>query len=736
MNANVIGTMYKRGTTHLLLLGLLSCLAVQTQAIGQQKTPKIGLVLSGGGARAACHIGILRVFERERIPIDCIAATSFGAMVGGLYSIGYSVDDIERIFSEQDWNSIFSDAPQRSLTRLIDRRNARYQAQISFNGWDPEIPTGLWEGQRLTEQLDMLTTRQLLQAQYDFDKLPIQFRAVSTNLVDGKAYVFTQGSMTEALRASMAIPLLFRPVEKDGMILADGGLADNLPTDIARAMGADIVIAVDATTPLLSKDEIRTFVNVIDQSISLQMERNVEENRKLATIVLKPSLEKYTNGDYLKIPEIVKLGEESAKRHLDEIKALVAGIPPRPRFVPPERTTPIIDGISFRGLKKIGPAQLQRSLHVHPGDIADPSKIGEDVGRLHATRLFDSVGYILEPVGENRYHLVFKVKEIPLRTIGASLRYDNDYSFVALAELTARQLFRSPSTAIVSAQFGGLEDHFAVLRLTPSSAPFFFVEPRVEVHRLERGDIRNQELVDRFTDRREAGQLMIGATIFKHLEISAGYRSERVKISGGSMPKRIAGTTVLAGLAFRLNRDSLDSPDFPRSGAMLRAQYDKRNPSLGADIDNSKWQVDYQRYFSVSGKSTFRINAAAGYTRGPVPFYDQFFIGGYSFSESASWQFSGLDRDELLVSQMGILGAGYRRQLFSDPLTFIRRGFLMATYNGVLSSTRQKAPFNFDMLHGVGIGVALETLIGPFRASGGWAEQGRFHFYITFGPSF
>jgi NTE family protein len=728
--------MYKRGMIHLLILGLISCLAVQIQAIGQQKRPKIGLVLSGGGARAACQIGILRVFERERIPIDCIAATSFGSLVGGLYSIGYSVDDIERFFSEQDWNSIFSDAPQRSLTRLIDRRNARYQAQISFNGWDPEFPTGLWEGQQLTEKLDMLTTRQLLQAEYDFDKLPIQFRAVATNLVDGKAHVFKQGSMTEALRASMAIPLLFKPVEKDGMVLVDGGLVDNLPTDVARSMGADIVIAVDASSPLLSKEEIRTFVNVIDQSISLQMERNVEESRKLATIVLQPSLEKYSNGDYLKIPEIMKLGEESAERHLDELKALVAGIPPRPHSVAPERATRVIDAISLRGLKQIRSAQLQRSIHVKTGDIVDPSKIGEDVRRLYATRLFESVGYNLEPVGENRYHLVFKVKETPLRTIGAGLRYDNDHSFVALAELTARQLFNSPSTAIVSAQFGGLENHFAALRLTPSSAQFFFVEPRVEVRRLERRDIRNQQLVDKFTDRREAGQLMIGATIYKHLEVSAGYRIERVEISGGSLPNRMAGSTMLAGLGFRLNRDSLDSPDFPRSGAMLRAQYDKRNPSLGADLDNSKWQVDYQRYFSVSGKSTFRINAAACYARGPVPFYDQFFIGGYSFSESASRQFLGLDPDELLVRQMGILGAGYRRQLFSDPLTFIRRGFLMATYNAVFSSTRQESPYNFDLLHGVGIGLALETLIGPFRASGGWAEEGRLHFYILFGPSF
>ena len=176
--------MRERKLTVLLTLLFVCLPATCWDGVAQHKTPKVGLVLSGGGARAACHIGILRVLEQEKIPIDCIAATSFGSLVGGLYSLGYSVDEIERIFSNQDWDSIFSDAPQRSLTRLIDRRNARYQAQLSFNGWDPEFPTGLWEGQRLTEQLDRLTTRRLLQAGYDFDRLQVPFRAVATNLVD------------------------------------------------------------------------------------------------------------------------------------------------------------------------------------------------------------------------------------------------------------------------------------------------------------------------------------------------------------------------------------------------------------------------------------------------------------------------------------------------------------------------------------------------------------------------
>jgi len=728
--------MHHRRLMFLLILALLYNPAARCTASSRQKPLKVGLVLSGGGARAACHIGILRVLEQEKIPIDCIAATSFGSLVGGLYSIGYSVDEIERIFSNQDWDSIFSDAPQRSLTRLIDRRNARYQAQLSFNGWDPEFPTGLWEGQRLTEQLDMLTTRGLLQAGYDFDRLQIPFRAVATNLVDGKAYVFRKGSMAEALRASMAIPLLFKPLEKDGMLLADGGLVNNLPTEVVRSMGADIIIAVDATSPLLSKEKIRTFVDVIDQSISLQMERNVEESRKLASIVLRPDLENYGNSDYPKITEIVKKGEESARSRLHELKALVAPIPERERSASPEQSPTIIDSISFRGLKLIQASQLHNNIYVSPGDAIDPDRIGADVGRLYATRLFESVGYDLEPASGNRHHLIFKVKEAPLRVFGGGLRYDNDHNFVALLEFTARQLFDSPSSATVSTQFGGLENHFAFLRLTPSAAPFVFLEPRVEVRRLERRDVRNKELMDRFTDRREAFQVLFGATLFKHLEVSAGFRGERVEIAGGSEPNRMEGATTMAGPALRLHRDTLDAPDFPNSGMLLRAHFDRRHPSFGGEADYSKWQFDYQEYFSLSARSSVRISAGGGYTRGQVPFYDQFYIGGYSFSESASRQFLGLQQDEITARQMGTIGAGYRYQLFSDPLTFVRRGFLTAMYNGVFSSTRAASPYNFDMVNGVGISLALETLIGPFRVTGGWAENGRFHFYISFGPSF
>jgi outer membrane protein assembly factor BamA len=421
---------------------------------------------------------------------------------------------------------------------------------------------------------------------------------------------------------------------------------------------------------------------------------------------------------------------------LVELKALVAGIPFRPPGEIGGSGTPVIESLSFRGLKGVKPGHLLAGLRARPGEVVDLAEISADVGRLYATRLFDSVGYDLEPLGENRYHLVYTVKEAPLQALGVGLRYDTDYNFVALAEFTARQLFNSPSKATISSQFGGLQDHSAAARLIPSSAPIFFAEPRIDLRRLDRQDIRDETLVEEYTDKREGAQLMIGASILRQLEIDGGYRVERVRIDGGSEPNTLDGSVLLAGLTFRLNGDFLDHSDFPRSGTSVKVRYDKRSRGLGSDLDYSKWQADYRRYFPLSDKSTFHLNASGGYSHGPAPFYDLFFVGGYCFSERASLQFPGLRRDEIAARQMAVAGVGFRRQLFSRPLGFIKRGFLTGIYNAGFFSDRETSPYNVDYMNGAGVGLAFDTLLGPIRAAGGWAEGGRFNFYLSLGPAF
>jgi NTE family protein len=720
-----------------LLAATLLPLLLVTNLPGADRPHKIGLALSGGGARGAAHIGVLKVLEKEGIRVDCIAGTSFGSLVGGLYALGYSAAQIEEIFTRQEWDRIFSDAPDRRLSPMLERKNFRYQGQLAFQGFSPELPTGLWSGQKLTEVLNKLTTERMLAARYDFDRLPIPFRTVATDLLTGKSYIFHDGPMTEALRASVAIPMLFTPVEKGDMLLVDGGLTDNLPTDIVRSMGADFVIAVDVSSPLLKKKGIRTFLDVMDQSLSLVMRQSVESNSKLADILIRPELDEFTYSDYNRVSSILERGEREAQRHVEDLKIVAGTAAERaPDASNQSIPAPIVADISFQGLHNVPSRQLRNDIRTRKGEKLTADVLEKDLSRLYATRLFDRVDCNLEPVEDDKYRLNFVLKESPLNTLGASIRYDSDYKFVALAEITARQLFNSYSSATLSTQFGGIENHSAALRFVAPALPFLYIEPKVHVRRRERLDFRDGNLVDQYTDRRIGGQLMLGGTFLRRLQVEAGYRADSVDIRGGTFPNVQPDARLLAGLTMRLTRDTLDEQEYAANGMLMRFQVDRRSTMLGGDVDFWKWQIDLDRFVALTGKSTLIFRAAAGYSEGDIPFYDRFYLGGFNFSEGASRQFLGYERDELLARQMGLAAVGFRRELFARPVSFAKRVFLTGFYNASAISQRESSPYEFALYHGVGVGLAIDTVLGPARLTGAWGESGRFNFSLSLGPGF
>ena len=250
----------------------------------------------------------------------------------------------------------------------------------------------------------------MLPSNDDFDRLPIPFRAVATDLITGKPYIFSRGQMAEALRASMGIPMVFTPVAKDNMLLVDGGLSDNIPADVVRGMGAGIVIAIDATEPLLQKKEIQSLVDVMDQSISLLMKVKAEQSRSLADITLTPDLEGFYNNDFTRIPAITERGEKEGVNRLEGLRKLVAGVPRRPQASPPGSAgQPVIDSISFEGAKNVDPRQLKKEVESAPGKDVEPDQVRGDLRRLYATRLFDSVDCRLDKVAKDRYHLVYEL---------------------------------------------------------------------------------------------------------------------------------------------------------------------------------------------------------------------------------------------------------------------------------------------------------------------------------------
>ena len=288
--------------------------------------PCVGLVLGGGGARGAAHIGVLRVLERERVPICAIAGTSMGAIVGALYASGQRPDDIERVLASVDWKDLFRDDPDRSglpMRRKDAQLNYRAELELGWRDGGVVLPYGAVQGQKL----GLLLRRMLLPVagNRDFDDLPIPFRAVATDIVTGEAVVFGKGDLAHIVRASVAVPAVFAPMEINDRLLVDGGLVDNVPIDLVRRMGADVVIAVDVSAPLLAREDLRSPASIAFQMVSVLMKEKTDA--MLATlgeadVLIVPPLGDFSSAAFDTALTVVPLGEHAAEAQVARLRAL------------------------------------------------------------------------------------------------------------------------------------------------------------------------------------------------------------------------------------------------------------------------------------------------------------------------------------------------------------------------------------------------------------------------------
>ncbi len=283
--------------------------------------PKVALALSGGGARGLAQIGVLKAFEQQGIPVDGVAGTSMGAIIGGLFCAGYTAVQIESLATEIRWEDIIHDTPPREQLFLGQKsENADHILQIRLRGITPYIPSAFTEGQRLTSLLSDLLLRSTHPVTTDFDRLSIPFRAVTTDFLTGKKVVLKQGSLVNALRASMAIPLLFTPVRIDGRLLLDGGLVQNLPVDEARSLGADLVIAVDTSSRLRTAEDLGLPWEIADQVTTIMQQEQLTSQMEEADVVIQPRLEDISNTDFSQITNLIEAGRLATERILPQIE--------------------------------------------------------------------------------------------------------------------------------------------------------------------------------------------------------------------------------------------------------------------------------------------------------------------------------------------------------------------------------------------------------------------------------
>lgn len=284
--------------------------------------PKVALVLSGGGARGVAQIGVLKALERHNIPVDFISSTSLGAIVGGLYASGYTTAEIEKLALTTDWDEVLSLSGETKRTELfVDQKLAddRSFLLVRFEGFEPVIPSAVSTGQRLTNFLSTQTLQALYHPDPSFDDLRIPFRAVSTDLISGKRIIMSEGSLAEALRASATVPLLFSPIEKDSMQLVDGGLVSNIPVDIAKDAGYEIVIAVNSTSGLRTADELKAPWQTADQIMGIMMQLGNRMALRQADVVITPDIGNHLSSDFRGLDTLIDAGERAAEAQIPEI---------------------------------------------------------------------------------------------------------------------------------------------------------------------------------------------------------------------------------------------------------------------------------------------------------------------------------------------------------------------------------------------------------------------------------
>lgn len=447
-----------------MLLLLLTQSVFFSPNVHAVQRPKVGLVLSGGGAKGVAHIGVLKVIEEAGIPVDYISGTSMGAIIGGLYSIGYSAQELDSMVRAQDWKNLLTDRIQRSYRSYQSReQHDKYLLSVSFsNPIEKKItlPAGVMKGQSILNKFSDLTVG--YHQVSSFDSLPIPFSCVAGDLTEGKEVVIRKGSLPLAMRASMAIPSVFAPVYQDSMVLIDGGIFNNFPVDIAQQMGADIIIGVDLSTKGMEEPDYHSIMEIADRIAFLTGEEKKEENMKRVDIYLNPRLKGYTSADFnpTDIDSMIIKGERIARKNwnkLIKLKELLYGdtISVFPTKKPVYKTalndSISIDEVTFLGLHSYNETWIKNLIGIHPPCLYTVSMVENDVKTLQGSGLFSEITYRITNEG-TRKKLLFLVKERPQGSFHIGMHLDTEDIASILMHTQFKTKGKNGSTAFATAR--------------------------------------------------------------------------------------------------------------------------------------------------------------------------------------------------------------------------------------------------------------------------------------------
>lgn len=734
----------------IVLVGAMVTLTLSVLPPAHAGTERIGLVLGGGGARGGAHIGVLKVLERERIPVHAIAGTSVGSIIGGLYASGYSPEQIEEIIRSIDWVDIFHDGTARAEEPLRQKETdlgtlANLEIGLTEGG-HLTIPTTLIRGQKL----GLLLRRMFLGRDNvaSFDDLPIPFRCVATDIGVVKPVVFDSGDLALAVRASMAVPGAFAPVKHDGKVLVDGGVVDNVPLDVARAMGVDRLIVVDVGQPLAPPETVNSGFSIMLQMISGMMRDRTAERVATLTerdIYIRPDLHGITTASFPRAAEGIDPGEQAALAVREQLRSFSLPEPQYRAWLATQRDSyPSNPEVAF---VHVDPTRSRTSEFVNdritqkPGEALDTKQMERDIRGAFGRNTYDSISYRLATDAEGRtgvevlpvdsalgrtvfrvgmqvyddfqgnddYQLNIESRVTSLTQKGAEWR-----SFVGLGRVLAGETdlylpFGERGNWFVAPLAG----YYALNQPLVNDDPAYSEDLALAQYRVESwyGELRiGRDFSDRF---RVSASALRGQD---HAELAIGLPD--------LLPTSLRAD--VGGFNATMLWDSLDNVRFPRHGMRAELSYSTYTTGMGSDEDGNLLRISIDKALSF-GRSTFMLGGRASLAKDTVNAEQTTStLGGLTY-------LSGLRDRQLIGDQMLLVRTIYYHRLTQQGLLFDLPMYLAGSIEGG-NVWDDYDDVSFDDLIGAGsVFLGIDLPIGPLQFGYGRTFDGRSAVYLTFG---
>lgn len=741
----------------------------------RKERPTVALVLGGGGARGLAHVGVLRYLKEQNIPVDLVVGTSMGGLMGSLFALGYPVEQIEEIVKEMDWETMLSDKVPDKFISYRDRvYREKYRLSIPFDinegKFQKSMPSAYIKGQNVSNLISSMTVG--YQNGIDFSCLPIPFACVATDLIRGVGHIWLSGDINDALRTTMSIPVVFSPLRKDNMVLVDGGLKDNYPVDIARAMGADIVIGVSVGTPSKDFNETANVMDVMAQMMDLSDKVNLEKNMKLGDVNIVPELDGYTALSFNSenVEAIIGKGYEAAVANAAGIAAVrektgSGGVRYNsPAAINVSREKIHVDSIVFKGINSNEKKILLKKIHFKSGQMVGREELDNSVQQMYALNSFHNIQYRI-PNSEgspDRYNIIIDCRKGPVNQFGLGGRFDSEELVSAFVnmEINSHSLYGSsydfnlklaanpnfrfeyfydhPNAPMlgVAVELGYTNTHLMSFSDSPFCMDFFYTTQEATISDLHwsvfdlRGGLRNKYV-----------QILNYDPLVNDEERNPHNFERRLALNG-----RWADPTDYLGFFLNAGMDKMEGKYyFPTGGYAMNLDYDwqfKANLHQGEDFRHFNYHALAFRFKAAVSNSFFTYLPSLAtrllFAKDPenIPLYALNVIGGHIPSRYLPQQmtFTGINNLHAVNDMMLLMAHDFRFTLFP-------KNYITLQTNLVFSADKLWGPYikddffrnHFDL--GIGVEYAVETIIGPVKVGLDWSNSRLYNRYKGFGAN-